>query len=103
MKLITKELETKLPALDTETNDDSLVLVHYFNPYGGGDWYGMTYNPETREYFGYVDIGMDNELGYFSLDELESLNVNPFGGNMKMGIERDLYWGVKTLREVKER
>jgi hypothetical protein len=35
------------------------------------------------------------ELGYFSLDELESVR-GPFG----LKIERDLYWKPKTLREV---
>ena len=35
-------------------------------------WYVMEYSPLQNLCFGYV-IGDENELGYFSLDELESL------------------------------
>lgn len=100
-KMITKELEKALPSLSSSTNDDSPILVHYFNPAGRGDWFGMTYNPKTREFFGYVSIFHDynDELGYFSLDELESIKL-PLG----MHIERDIYWDTTTtLRQVKER
>ena len=42
--------------------------------------------------------GLENELGYFSLKELESLK-GPFG----LTIERDLFFGKYTLAEVMER
>ena len=52
-------------------------------------------------FFGYVNlIGKDcAELGYFSLDELES-----FKGRFGLGIERDLHFGMEhTLQEVMDK
>ena len=101
MKMLTKSIESKLPKLRAETTEDSPVLVHYFNPVGRGHWFGMTYDPKERLFFGYVSLFGDwnDELGYFSLDELESIEL-PLG----MKIERDLHWDdTKTLKEVKER
>lgn len=98
-KLMNSTIARKLPPLDTETTDNSIVHVHYFNPVGAGDWYGMTYSPEERLFFGYVSIFGDynDELGYFSLDELESLKLS-WGRK----IERDIYWQPRTLKEVKQ-
>lgn len=98
MQLMTKELEGKLPKLRTETNDDTLVLVHYFNPAGRGNWFGMTYDPKERMFFGYVSLFGDwnDELGYFSLDELESLKL-PLG----LSIERNLGFNPKPLKDIK--
>jgi hypothetical protein len=44
------------------------------------------YDPAQRLCFGFV-IGLDHELGYFSLDELEAVR-----GPMGLPIERDLYF-----------
>lgn len=96
MKLLTKEILSKLPPLETEINEDSLIQVKYFNPAGSQTWYGVTYDPETRVFFGYVEMGLgSDELGYFSLNELESLQL-PFG----LSIERDLYFTPIPLKEV---
>lgn len=97
MQLLTKELERTLPALDTETDENSTVFAHFFNPVGRGDWYALTYDQEQRLFFGYVSIFKDHndELGYFSLDELESITL-PMG----LKIERDLHWTAKALKDV---
>jgi len=42
--------------------------------------------------------GFENELGYFSLKEMESIK-GPWG----LGIERDLYFGEHTLKEAIDR
>ena len=47
-------------------------------------------------FFGLV-IGMEMELGYFSLSELESVR-----GSLGLPIERDLYFKPKTLQELRE-
>lgn len=99
MKLMTKEIEKMLPALyETDGNEDKKVIVKYFNPCGSGTWYGIEYSPEERLFYGYVDFYGDGngELGYFSLDELESIVLPPFG----LKIERDLYFSPTSLKDI---
>ena len=45
-------------------------------------------------FFGLVD-GLDKELGYVALSELESVR-----GPLGLPIERDLHWQPKTLEEI---
>lgn len=96
-KLLTKDIEKKLPALrsqDGKDPKDVRVIVKFFNPYGAGTWYATEFDPADRLFFGYAKI-TDGELGYFSLDELASVR-GPFG----LGIERDLYWDDKTTLQA---
>ncbi len=101
MKLLTKEILEKLPPLYTnegKSPEEVKVIVKFFNPFGAGTWYATEYDPETKTFFGYADLGNRNfaELGYFSLAELESLRLP--GG---LGVERDLHFGYdRTLAEV---
>ncbi len=74
------------------------MVVKFFNPYGAATWYATEYDPETGNFFGYVDLGDRRfaELGYFSLEELESIKLP--GG---LGIERDIHFGYDhTLADV---
>ena len=101
MKLLTQEILEKLPphyANEETPPEEVKVLVKFFNPFGAGTWYATEYDPETKTFFGYADLGNPAfaELGYFSLAELESLRLP--GG---LGIERDLHFGFEhTLAEV---
>jgi len=101
MKLITKELEQLFPPLyATEEKDpkDIKIIAKFFTPWSNWKWYATEYDPQKRIFFGYVR-GLENELGYFSLDELESIK-GPFG----LTIERDLYFGFNhTLAEAMEK
>jgi hypothetical protein len=100
MKLLTKELETKFPAIYTNEEKDPkdvLVIAKFFCPWSNWTWYATEYDQETGRFFGYVRGDFD-ELGYFSLEELESIR-----GPFSLGIERDLYFGVHTLAEVMEK
>ena len=45
-------------------------------------------------FFGLVD-GLERELGYFSLSELQKAR-----GPLGLPIERDLHWRPKTLAEI---
>ena len=109
MKLMTKQLEkrfakvgpwgiTDAPTMtDFKKNEpDPVIIAHYFHPFSNWDWYAVEYDPEKRLFFGLVS-GHEVELGYFSLDELESVKVRG------LGIERDLYWTEKPLSEVKRK
>ncbi len=100
MKLMTKELENNFPAFcSTEEKEpkDILVIAKFFCPWSSWSWYATEFDPETGRFFGFVRGDFD-ELGYFSLEELESLR-GPFG----LGIERDLFFGVHTLAEAMEK
>ena len=95
MKLMTKGIEKSLPRLYSQKHTkDPPIFVIYFHPFSTWVWYGIEYDPEQRLFFGYV-IGHEPELGYFSLDELESVKVHG------LGIERDLYFNPCPLSKVK--
>ena len=103
MKLLTKAIEKALPALCSQDGkgDEAIVHVKLFSPIGSATWFITEYDPEGRTFFGYADLhglGPEGgaELGYISLDELESTRL-PLG----LKIERDLHFVPKTLREAK--
>jgi len=97
MKLLTKELRAKLPKLYSQEKkgEDATVYVKFFCPWNSWTWFATEFDGEDR-FFGLV-YGHETELGYFSLSELET--VRGFGG---LGIERDLHFEPKTLREVRQ-
>jgi len=80
-----------------DLGEDAIVHVHFFNPSGHGDWWITEGSREGDDFimYGLCDMGSP-ELGYVSLNELESV-PGPFG----LGIERDLHWATKPLREVR--
>ena len=96
MKLVTKELEAKLPPLYSQDGkgDEALALVKFFTPDASWTWYATEYDPKERVFFGLVD-GFEKELGYFSLDELESIK-----GVLGLGIERDLWFEPVPLKAL---
>ena len=98
MKLMTKELEKRFSEVGSqEWVSDPLILAHYFNPTGAGNWYATEYDPVNRIIYGYASIFGDwnDEWGDTALSELEA-----FKGQWGLGIERDLYWREKPASEV---
>ena len=97
MKLLTKELEKRFSAVGSQDGkgEAAVAVVKFFHPSGNWTWLATEFDPETREFFGYVK-GFEGEWGYFSLDELETVKAGPFG----LGVERDLYFREKTVREA---
>ncbi len=100
MMLLTKKIRKQLPKLySQEKTPDPLCVVKFFYPAGRGTWYGIEFDGEDR-FFGYVVSPLTpdfDELGYFTLSELRSVRVKPFG----LGIERDYHWTPTPLSEVK--
>lgn len=99
MKLMTKELTEKIPALyeQEDKGEDAIVYVHWFS-ITGWDWYCTEYDPESGLCFGLVK-GFDTELGYWTLGEFEEVNRNnKFGFPI---IERDLWWKPCKLADVR--
>lgn len=70
--------------------DEATVYLHYFR--GDMDWYITEKDMEDEQIqaFGIDDIGMGASLGYISLVELASHNV-----------EIDLHWTPKTISYMK--
>lgn len=93
MKLLTKEILKTLPALYSQENvSDPVVRVKFFHPFSNWTWYGIEYDGKDL-FYGLVK-GFEDELGYFSLSELQSINVKG------LGIERDMYFNPCKLSEL---
>ena len=121
MDLLTKEICQKIPALYSQEEkkpEDVKIIVKFFTPWSHWTWYATEaggvknnedYVPLSECYndlesyadvtfFGFV-AGDFPELGYFSLNELKSVN-----GPMGLKIERDLHYGFDhTLKEVMDK
>lgn len=99
MKLLTQELVDRFAQLGDQDlpADQVTVPAKFFCPWSNWTWYPTSYDPESQVFFGYV-TGVENELGTFSLDELENQR-----GPMGLTIERDIYWQEQTLAEVMRR
>ena len=90
MELLTKQLEKRFAKVGSqELVRDPVIVAKFFKPGGSGTWYATEFDPIDKMFFGYLSIfgDLNDEWGYFSLNELESY-VNSFD----IGIERDLYW-----------
>ena len=96
MKLLTKELLSKLPVLYSQENtEDPMVICKFFAVWTSWTWYGIEFDRKDL-FFGYV-AGDYLELGYFSLSELQDLK-----GPMGLSIERDMYFKPIRLSEIKK-
>lgn len=99
MQLMTKEILETLPPLYSQDGLGGKALAHVklFAPdTGRWTWYITEGSPQGDDFlfFGLV-IGLEKELGYFCLSELEKAR-----GPLGLPIERDLYWRPKTLEEI---
>ena len=96
MQLLTKEIENRFKKIGSQEKiKDPEIIVKFFDPTGSWTWYATEYNSKDQIFFGLVH-GWDKELGYFSLEELESVK-----GSFGLGIERDRYFGFgKKLSSV---
>lgn len=102
MKMMTKEIERRMPKLysqDGKNKDDIKIIVKFFCPWNQWTWYateGDFSEEDNWLFFGYV-VGLEKELGYFSLQEMERIK----GGTGNINLERDMYFGFNhTLGEV---
>ncbi len=95
MKLLTKELLSKLPALYSQENEkDPMVICKFFLPMTKWTWYASEFDGKDT-FFGYV-CGEYPELGYFSLSELEEAQ-GPYG----LGVERDRFFEPVRLSTIR--
>jgi len=96
MKLLTKENEKKLPALYAQDGKgkESIAYVKFFKPDSNWTWYATEYDPVEKVFFGLVQ-SLDQELGYFTLEQLQSAR-----GSLGLPIERDIYFDPCPLKDV---
>jgi len=93
MKLLTKENRKNLPKLySQEKVEDPIAQVKFFTPWSNWTWFATEFDG-TDTFFGKV-VGLDTELGYFSLSELESVV-----GRWGLKIERDRHWTPRPLSQ----
>lgn len=94
MKLITKALAKKIPALYSQDGlgTDATAYVKLFTPDANWTWYITEMDPETGECFGVV-CGHEREMGYFSLQELENIR-----GPIGLPVERDRFFDPTPVK-----
>ena len=68
MKLLTKEIRKTVPELysQEEKGDEAVAYIKFFTPWSNWTWYATEFDREDT-FFGLV-IGLETELGYFSLN-----------------------------------
>ena len=97
-KLIPQTLLSDIPDLyATEGQTNPLCYVKLFTPDSNWTWYIIEFSKEdTNTCYGYVQ-GLENELGYFTLEELEKVH-----GSLGLAIERDLHFTPTLFSSIKK-
>ena len=101
MKLLTAELRAQIPPLYSQEHlklEEKTIYTKFFFPAGNWTWFVTEGEEDEGDFrmFGYV-IGFDKEWGYFSLNELESIEIKG------LTVERDLYFQPGSFKEVMDR
>lgn len=99
MKLLTNEIKKQLPkiyATESIPLKDKKIICKFFNPCGIGTWYVVEGQQEEDDFifWGLADLH-EQEFGYISLNELESIRL-PFG----LKVERDINFENKLIKDV---
>jgi len=95
MKLLTAEIRNRLPPIGAQSeSSDPIVYARFFCPWNHWVWLAYEYDGEDL-FFGLVK-GFCDELGYFSLSEMEGIK-----GPMGLTIERDIHFNPKPLSQCK--
>ena len=96
-KLLTEELRKALPKLrEQEGSDAPIVYAKFFFPASGWTWFVTEGEAQDDDFlfYGHV-IGFDSEWGYFTLRELEEVEV------VGLRIERDLYFETTPFSRIR--
>jgi hypothetical protein len=87
-RLLDDALRSALPKLrGQDGSKDPTVFAKFFFPASGWTWFVTEGEPNANDFlfFGHV-IGFEPEWGYFSLSELEGVEI----GDLR--VERDIYF-----------
>lgn len=94
-RLLDDALRSSLPGLRQQSNiADPIVYAKFFFPASGWTWFVTEGEAEAGDFlfYGYV-IGFESEWGYFTLRELEEVEVTG------LRVERDLYFEPMSFTE----
>lgn len=97
--LVPKSIQKQLPGLyatDNELIGDRIAFARYFHPMSSYTAYLLEYDPKEKLGFGLTTMGYEWELGYMSIEEMQSVKV------MGLGIERDIHFQPKALSQIEE-
>lgn len=95
MKLLTPSLLRRFREIGRQDEaSDPLVIAKFFTPDSQWTWYATEFDETKKMFFGLV-VGFEAELGYFSLDELESIR-----GAFGLPVERDLHFEECPLSKL---
>ena len=111
--LLPDTLKERMPPLYSQENErDPLVVCKFFDPVGSWSWYATEGSPVDEDgfydtnkpkvdylFFGPV-VGFEKDLGYFSLNELQTLKEG-MRGIRALPIERDVWFTPTRLSEVR--
>ncbi len=94
-RLLPDDIAKTLPPLYATEKEglNALARVKFFTPDSSWTWCATEFDGQDI-FFGLV-IGLERELGYFSLAELESAR-----GPLNLPIERDLYFTPTPLAQL---
>lgn len=97
-KLIPQALLSSIPYLyETEGSTNPICYVKLFTPDSNWTWYIIELSKtDVNTCYGYA-IGLDSELGYFTLEELASVH-----GPLGLAIERDTSFTPTSFTQVKK-
>ena len=98
MQLLTDELRKIIPPFYSSEDvelEEKIVYAKFFLADAQWTWYILELDPESNTFFALVD-GLDRELGYVSLEELEQVR-----GHMGLYVERDLYFTPVKYKDLK--
>ena len=84
-----------LPGIGQSDKDDPIIWLKFFHPLSSWSWYLTEYDPDERLAFGLV-AGFETEIGYFSIEELESLEVRG------LKVEREIWTRPAPIRSLDE-
>ena len=90
MQLLPNELREQIPKLYSQEKvktQDKIVYVKFFFPAADWTWFVTEGEQEDGDFifFGFV-VGFEEEWGYFTLNELQTINIQ------LLKVERDLHF-----------
>ncbi len=96
--LIAESILENIPDLyETERSINPICHIKLFTPDSQWTWYIIEFSKEDKSTcYGYIK-GFESELGYFSLQELESIK-----GPLGLAIERDLSFSPTALEIIRK-